>query len=1225
MNPSRAGPGLFLLALFLSALFVPMVQPPVADTALGALSAPSPSSGSVAVDEVPTWRVGDEWVYDTGFDVATLIANSGVSASVSTLSGDTTMEIESIGLEPMNDPAGTNVVAYTQTIEGDFTSGNWGASFNGISGRLDIEYRGVDVIRASDMATIDSSFDLKVEFYGLNFIRVGVADLTFDTEYSPAKESRDHPVRSGDNWSQAYTQATTVSGSSDYFDPSDFDTTTQENTTWAVTDSGAATFQDGSSLKYSGCDDSYKINQWNTTGSPTGFEWYCPAVRGASWIRIQQSAGFQIDWTLKEYNPQFSYGVVDDSDPGSRCTTLELSTQYPAYLPSSTVNVDVDYVITPAAYSACFSDQIDRYSSAYMEYSIAGATGSLNFDTTSSPSTTQESRWSGIACCTYTVPTTTDGSPSNDDHSSDGIVAFDAQNGVVGVFTVIVDLSIVGVDLVPLADGIVVDRTRDGVTSRLAPGDPLAGIAGDDIDMTILIANRGILDVGGTNPIASAWWNGTNPSTAQRSGPVGAYGQTSMTLSFQVASADIGQSTEVEVRTDASAIGATDGNASNDFLSIPFYVGTLPTANLSWDEGRSTGDEVLLDASGSFDDDGGTVRCVFTVVTSTGTETGLEEDDCLLEWTWNDGGAWSVSVEVIDEEGDVTVGTGEVVVLNRAPEVVIEAPLQVEARSSATVRVIEAYDNDTVSPVGQDVLFEWSGVVCEEGSSSDRCTFSPSDEGLTVITLTATDDDGATTVVNASVEATNIAPTLGAMALFRNGTEIPVIEGWVVNEDEPIGLLVQADDTPNDLSSLAVLWDLSNLVDGLEEGTVGPVSSIEASWPVAGTHRVTVQAIDDDGVASGTVEADVVVRNVAPTIGGLDSTVAVYEDELVKLSVTVDDTASDLLNLSTCWDLDDRIDTDNDGGATNDCDVEGVTLEQIWSDAGTRVLTAFVVDNDGATASINTTLTIVNLRPTAVITSPTNLSNLMEGDWLNLSAMDSLDTESDLITLNYVWDTDALPGAIDSTLPTLQLEALAPGSYSVNLTVTDDNGATHTMNAQFVVVEAPTNNPIAWAVKEFGMVTTVIIGVLGVVILGLVSMLVLGRRGGAEGLIEAKSASVWDAAPMAASFALGSPAAMPAPMPDMNAQPAALPPATPAPMAPMPDMTAQPAAPAPAPAPAQTGPPLPASGLPPGWTMEQWAFYGEKWLEANAPAAPVAAPQPTAPADLSNLLDGLDL
>ena len=208
MNASRSAVCLLLLGIFLSALLSPMVQPPASPTVLEDMTPPAHSSGTASVDEVPTWRVGDEWVYATGFDVATLIANSGVSASVSTLSGDTTMVIETIGLEPMNDAAATNVVAYTMSIDGDFTSGNSGATFNGVSGKLDIEYQGIDVLRASDMATIDSSFDLKVEFapFNLGFLRFTIADLTFDTEYSPAKENRDHPVRSGDNWSHAYTQ-----------------------------------------------------------------------------------------------------------------------------------------------------------------------------------------------------------------------------------------------------------------------------------------------------------------------------------------------------------------------------------------------------------------------------------------------------------------------------------------------------------------------------------------------------------------------------------------------------------------------------------------------------------------------------------------------------------------------------------------------------------------------------------------------------------------------------------------------------------------------------------------------------------------------------------------------------------------------------------------------------------------------------------------------------------
>jgi hypothetical protein len=37
-------------------------------------------------------------------------------------------------------------------------------------------------------------------------------------------------------------------------------------------------------------------------------------------------------------------------------------------------------------------------------------------------------------------------------------------------------------------------------------------------------------------------------------------------------------------------------------------------------------------------------------------------------------------------------------------------------------------------------------------------------------------------------------------------------------------------------------------------------------------------------------------------------------------------------------------------------------------------------------------------------------------------------------------------------------------------------------------------------------------------------------------------------------------------------------------------------APAPAPVPVPAGPPLPPTGLPPGWSMEQWQHYGHQWL-----------------------------
>ena len=51
------------------------------------------SSGDV---DAPSWRVGDSWVYSGFFDVAALIASSGQSSNVQTLTGDLTMWVSDI-------------------------------------------------------------------------------------------------------------------------------------------------------------------------------------------------------------------------------------------------------------------------------------------------------------------------------------------------------------------------------------------------------------------------------------------------------------------------------------------------------------------------------------------------------------------------------------------------------------------------------------------------------------------------------------------------------------------------------------------------------------------------------------------------------------------------------------------------------------------------------------------------------------------------------------------------------------------------------------------------------------------------------------------------------------------------------------------------------------------------------------------------------------------------
>ncbi|MED5308040.1 MAG: hypothetical protein VYA95_01705, partial [Candidatus Thermoplasmatota archaeon] len=291
--------------------------------------------------DVPTWRIGDKYTYETQFDVQQLIQQANVAASLNTLTGDTVYEVKDIFFINVNN---VQTLAYRMEIEGDFTSGNSGATLEGVSGRLDIGYSGEDVIRVRDMAVINSEFTLDVKFrpFNFGFLEQDIAEISFDTSYNPPKEKYDFPLHTGDQWYMEFFASTSVSGSSDYFDPSEFDTAGPENNSWQITAQGIPT-EDGINIGYSGCDDSYKINEWNVTGVSQGFNWYCPDVRYNSWMRISNAAGFTIDWLLKSYEPAGSSGVNPNSNPGTRDLEIDVGLQGIATLPNVEQTISIDY------------------------------------------------------------------------------------------------------------------------------------------------------------------------------------------------------------------------------------------------------------------------------------------------------------------------------------------------------------------------------------------------------------------------------------------------------------------------------------------------------------------------------------------------------------------------------------------------------------------------------------------------------------------------------------------------------------------------------------------------------------------------------------------------------------------------------------------------------------------------------------------------------------------
>ena len=1209
--------------------------------------------------DVPTWRIGDEWVYDTKFDVAQLIAQANVSASLNTLTGDTTYTVTDILFITID---GIQTLAYALEIDGDFSSGNSGATLEGVSGRLDIGYQGEDLIRVRDLAVINSEFTLDVTFrpFNLGFLQQDIAEITFDTFYDPPKEKYDFPLHLGDQWYMPFQSGTGVTGSSDYFDPSEFDTSGGENNSWQITAKGTPT--DGANnIDYSGCGDSYKINEVNETGVSSGYNWYCPAVRYNSWIRVSNAAGFTIDWLLKEYNPTDSYGVSASSTPGTRNVDIVVDMQLLATLPNSEQTVTATYLTSPANTPQANKNLQLRYE---LDSYLASPTTDGN----------------GITTNQLNVSTVVDSTPSSDDFTSNGVIVWDPATDIIGATTVVIDLTVVGIDLVAQADSIIVTRVRDGESSILSRVTGYGALPGDLISFSIPAQNRGVLTSPATE-IEVITPDGT--SIRENIPAIPSYSEERITVNWTVpAETSIGNQT-LSFTVDPDELVTEDANRTNNDAQINIFIGRAPTASLNVDEGKLTFENITLNASQSFDEDGGEVNCKFEIESRPGLIDVIETEDCWTQWNWTDDGEWSVRLIVTDEELDVDIINYNVTVLNRNPYLNLSVVPSIDVEQRVTIDATDSGDTDTVSPPGQQVSISWPGMACEEGLTQPTCTITPMAEGMMAITAVATDDDGATTTVETSLDVLNVAPTLAAPELWYGGSNLSADTTgvWYLDEDQVALLRIGADDTLSDRDDITIEWTPSDRDMNWTEATRGPASTATVSWTTSGIHNISVVAYDDDGAQSMIKTAQISIRNVAPSISGLGSDIPIYEDANVTFTALVDDTASDIDSLVVCWDMDATVDSDSDGDLVNDCEMEGNEMTATWTTRGIRQITATVTDDDGAKALTSVNVSVLNLPPSATITNSTSVISLMEGDNITLSGLTSRETTGDKLTLIYQWDSShydadidgSTTGDVDFTGPMYTIEDLPAGQWTVQLTVTDDDGEFSIATIQLTVTERPPDGFIESVSNAIGTVPTAIIGGLGLIVILLAGFLLLTRkRSGGEVDDYSNFASMPSGTPPAPTVQATAPAPdygapapeqdvyaqagygaaasptmtqeqMYAPTPAYAAEPAfaakedpfagfAPAPATEVqPVAAVPAYAPQPAAPAPAPVVQTSGPQLPVTGLPEGWTMEQWNHYGSQYLAAQQgqPAAIQPASTDSTPAaqgsNLSGLLDDFDL
>ncbi|RLF24648.1 MAG: hypothetical protein DRN01_06845, partial [Thermoplasmata archaeon] len=452
-----------------------------------------------------------------------------------------------------------------------------------------------------------------------------------------------------------------------------------------------------------------------------------------------------------------------------------------------------------------------------------------------------------------------------------------------------------------------------------------------------------------------------------------------------------------------------DNDGATDTITKQITVTNVPpTANFKWTPTNPTDLDTIQFADQSTDLDGTIIEWYW--------EFGDGDTSTLQNPThqYKDNGTYIVNLTVWDNDGDSDTISKQISINNIPPSVNFDYL----PTSPTDLDTISFTDLSTDSDGTVDA---WLWDFGDGNTSTEQNpTHRYGDNGTYTVTLTVWDNDEATNTTSKQITVTNVPP----------------IADFTWTPETPTDLeTIQFTDSSTDSDGTIVSWHWD-----FGDGNISYEQNPTHKYADNGTYTITLTIWDNDG-DSDSINKQITVLNVAPEANFTYSPSIPYTSELINFTDLSTDLDGTIVNWT--WDF-------GDGNVSYE-----QNPQHKYADNGTYNVTLTIVDNDGATNTTYQYITVLNRGPIPDFEwTPANPTDL------DVITFTDLSYDTDGWIINYTWNFGDGNISYEQN-PTHQYAD--NGTYTVTLTVTDNDGLSNTASKNIDVLNIPPVANFTWS------------------------------------------------------------------------------------------------------------------------------------------------------------------